>query len=73
MSINCFFILDSFENFGSINGASALFNDCVANLANENNETCGSVVVLRVVPDKEDCVHDWNEGLCDVIKFFGGV
>ena len=73
MSINSFFILDGFENFWSINRASALFDDCVANLANENNETCGSVVVLRVVPDKQDGVHDWNEGLGNVIEFFGGV
>jgi len=73
MSINGFLILDGFKNFWSINSASALFDDCIANLADKNYETCGCVVVLRVVPDQEDGMHDWNERLSDVVEFFGGV
>jgi len=73
MSINGFLILDGFKNFWSINSASALFDDCIANLADKNYEACGCVVVLRVVPDQEDGMHDWNERLGDVVKFFGGV
>lgn len=46
------FVFDGLKDLGAINGGSALLDNGIADLSDEDNETGGSVVVLGVVPDK---------------------
>jgi hypothetical protein len=59
--------LDVAEDLLTVDRKSAGSDDCVADLSDEHNKSGGSVVVLRVVPDQEDGVHDWDEELRDLV------
>ena len=52
MSLTWVFVFDRAKNFVAVDLLAALGNDGVADLTNENQEARGSVVVLRVGPDK---------------------
>lgn len=66
-------ILDRLEDLGSVDVGPALLDDGVADLADEDDQAGGSVVVLGVVPDEEDGVHDGHELLSNVGELLGGV
>ena len=63
MSLTWVFVFDRAKNFVAVDLLAALGNDGVADLSNENQEARGSVVVLRVGPDKQDGMHDGHEEL----------
>lgn len=54
-------VADEIEDFWTRNRISALGDDCVANLSDQNNQSGWSVVVLGISPNEEDSVHDWEE------------
>ena len=51
-------VLDTIKDLLTVDVGTALADDRVTDLTDENDKTSGSVVVLRVVPDEQDCVHD---------------
>lgn len=73
MSIHWIFVFDGLEYFGTVNSTTALLDDGIADLADQNDETSGCVVVLGVVPDKQDGVHDGHKHVGDVTQIFWAV
>jgi hypothetical protein len=73
MSLLWLLTLDEAEDLLTIDVLVASGNDRVANLTDENDEPGWRVVVLRVGPDKEDGVHDWDEEFNYVLKLIGWV
>ena len=65
MSIAWVLILDSTENFVTINLLAALEDNGIANLTDQDQKASWSVVVLRIGPDKEDGMHDRDKELRD--------
>jgi hypothetical protein len=65
--------LDETKDLLTIDVLVASGNDRVANLTDENNKPGWGVVVLRVGPDEEDGVHDWDEEFNYVLKLIGWV
>jgi hypothetical protein len=58
--------LDGLKNLLTINSRAALLNDSVADLSDEDDEAGRSIVVLGVVPDQQDGVHDGHELFCNI-------
>jgi len=58
--------LDGLKNLLTINSRAALLNDSVADLSDEDDEAGRSIVVLGVVPDQQDSVHDGHELFCNI-------
>lgn len=65
--------LDEAKDLLTIDLLVASVDDRVANLTDENNKPGWRVVVLRIGPDKEDGVHDWDEEVNNVLKLVGWV
>jgi hypothetical protein len=72
VSIGSVIVLDGVEHLLSINEVLALCDNSVADFTNEYDEAGGGVVVVRVLPDKEDSVHDGHEQLGNFGKLKGG-
>jgi len=49
---------------------SALADDCIANLSDQDDESRWSVVMLGIGPNKENGVHYWDEELRDLWHLF---
>jgi len=49
------------ENSGTGNELSSLLNDSIAYLSDQDHQSGWGVIVLRVLPDQEDGVHDGHE------------
>jgi len=60
--------LDEAEDLLTVDLSAASLNDCVADFSDENNKTRRSIVVLRVVPDKQNGMHNWNEELGNIVQ-----
>ena len=59
-----FFLISSFDeskDLFAIDLASALVDDGIADLSDQNNKSWWSVVILRVSPNQQNGVHHWNE------------
>ena len=72
----CLFSLTSFdkaEDLTTTDFVSALLDDSIANLSDENNESRWSVVVLRILPNQHDGVHDWDEEFGDIDKLLAWI
>ena len=67
--IGSFWLISSNESEDgwSINGTSASDDDGVADLSDQNNQSSWGVVVLRVGPDQQDSMHDWDEKINHLI------
>jgi len=61
VGISSVVILDGVEHLLAINEVLALGNDSIADFADKHNKAGRSVIVVRVLPDKEDSVHDRHE------------
>jgi isochorismate hydrolase len=61
VSFSNFITLDKAKDFFTRNLAFALIDDGIADFSNQNNKSGWSVVVLRVSPNEQDGVHNWNE------------
>ena len=59
---------DEIEDLLTVDFIAADSNNGIADLSDENNKSRWSVVVLRVGPNKQDSVHNWNEDLSDVFE-----
>ena len=57
------------ENGWALDGISASDDDGITDFSNEDNQSSWSVVVLRVLPNEQDCLHDW----CKEFYYFGEV
>ena len=66
-------LFDQIKDLGAIDGRPALLDDSVADLSDENDEARGRVVVLRVVPDQQDRVHDRHELVGNIRQLLRGV
>jgi len=64
---------DEGKHFLSIDLAAASFDDSVADLSYENHKSRRSVVVLRVGPNKQNSMHNWNEQLSNVVQLLGWI
>jgi hypothetical protein len=62
-------VLDGLKDFVTINGGAALLDNSIADLADKDHKTGWGIVVLRVVPDKKDSVHNGDENLSNFGKF----
>ena len=58
--------LNGLKDLLTINSRAALLNNSIADLSDENNEAGRSIVVLGVVPDQQDGVHDGHELFCNI-------
>jgi hypothetical protein len=54
-------LFDESKDLWPIHLKVALGDDGVADFSNQNNKSGWSVVVLRVSPNEQDGVHNWNE------------
>jgi hypothetical protein len=61
MGFFCLSTLNKTKYLFSVDLASALIDDSIAYLSNQDYESRGSVVMLGIVPNKQDCVQDWNK------------
>lgn len=61
------------EDLWTVNRTATLFNYGVADLADQDYKACWGIVVLGVVPNEQDSVHDWHEGVCNVAEFLSAV
>lgn len=64
---------DESEDGWSIDGSSASVDDGVADLSDQNNQSSWGVVVLRVGPDQQDSMHDWDEKVNHLIELLSSV
>jgi hypothetical protein len=55
------FCFDERENLFSTDLSSALVDNGIAYLSDQHNKSRGSVVELRVSPNKQNGVHNWDE------------
>jgi hypothetical protein len=53
--------LDEVENSKAVDGISAPDDDGVADLSDQDDESGWGIVVLRILPNKQDCLHDWSK------------
>ena len=58
MSLPWLFGLDQIEDGESSDGVSASDDDGVADLSDQDNKPGWGVVVLRVLPNQQNCLHD---------------
>jgi hypothetical protein len=68
-----FLVLNWFEHFVAIDSWPALLDNCVADLSDKHNKSRRCVVVLRVVPDQKNCVHDWDKLVCNLGKLLWAI
>jgi hypothetical protein len=61
MSLLWLFGLDQIEDGEAVDGVSASDDDGVADLSDQHNKPGWGVVVLRVLPDQQNCLHDGCE------------
>lgn len=73
MGIFGLLILNCAEDLVFINLVHALEDDRIANFSDEHNKSRWRVVILREGPDKENGVHDSEEGFSDLRKLPAGV
>jgi hypothetical protein len=66
VSLLCVVSLDEVENSKAVDGISAPDDDGVADFSDQDDESGWGIVVLRILPDKQDCLHDW----CKEINHF---
>ena len=64
---------DESKDGWSIDGSSASINDGVADLSDQNNQSSRGVVVLRVRPDQQDSMHDWDKKVNHLIELLSSV
>jgi G:T/U-mismatch repair DNA glycosylase len=62
-------VLDGGDDSLTVNEVAGRLDNSIANLSDENDKSRWSVVVLRVVPDEQDVVHDRYEVLNDLSYF----
>jgi hypothetical protein len=55
------FLLKECEDLGTRDVFSGLLDDGIADLSNEDNQSGWGVVVLGVLPDQENSVHNRNK------------
>lgn len=72
MGVSGVIVLDGIEDLLSINKVLALSDDSIADFTNENNEAGRSVVVVRVLPDEQDSVHDGHKQVSNLGQLKGG-
>ena len=60
--------LDKSEDGWSIDGSTASVDNGVADLSDQDNKPSWGVVMLRVGPDKQNSMHDWNEKVNHLIQ-----
>lgn len=73
MSFLGFFVLDESEDLFSIDVVSALVDDGVTDLSDQNYEAGWRVVVLGVGPDQQDHVHDRHEEIWDLCEILSSI
>jgi len=73
MGVMRLFILDGLKDLNAVDISAALFNDGIADLSDQYYEAGWRVIVLRVVPDQQDRVHNGYELLGHLKKFLRGV
>lgn len=66
MSLLWLFGLDQIKDGKSIDGISASDDDGVADLSDQDNKPGWSVVVLGVLPNQQNGLHDW----CKEVNYF---
>lgn len=64
-------VLDRIEHLLSVNEVLALRDNSIADFTNEDNEAGRGVVMVGVLPDKQDSVHNGNEEFGNFGKFKG--
>lgn len=64
------FVLDGLEDLAAVNSGATLLNDRVADLSDEHHKSRGRVVILRVVPDEQNGVHNGHEVLSHLREVF---
>jgi len=72
VGISSVVILDGVENLLAINEVLALSNNSIADFADEHNKAGRSVVVVGVLPDQKDSVHDGHEEVSNFGELEGG-
>jgi len=65
--------LDESKDGWAIDGSTASVDDGVADLSDQNNKSSWCVVMLRVGPDEQDSMHDWNEKVNHLVQLLGRV
>lgn len=65
--------LDESEDGWSIDGSTASVDDGVTDLSDQDNKSSWGVVMLRVGPDEQNGVHDWNEKVNHLIQLLSGI
>jgi hypothetical protein len=66
-------VLDVSKDLLSINIGRASLYDSIADFLDQDNKSGWSVVMLRVVPDQKDCVHNWKECIRAVFQVLRGI
>ena len=61
MGFSSLFAIDHANNFLAVYISHSSGNDSVANLSDKYNKFAGGVIVLGVLPDQEDGMHNWGE------------
>jgi hypothetical protein len=65
-------VLDGIEDLLSINEVLALSDNSIADFTDENNEAGRSVVVVGVLPNEQDSVHDRHKQVGNLGQLKGG-
>jgi hypothetical protein len=60
--------IDKSEDGWSIDGSTASVDNGIADLSDQDNKSSWGVVMLRVGPDEQNGVHDWDEKVNHIIQ-----
>lgn len=71
VSLLCLFTWNESKDCGPINVSSAPVDNSIANLSDEHNKSSRSIVILWVIPDQKDRVHDWLENVNEIWELLG--
>jgi hypothetical protein len=61
VSLLCLLSLDEVEDSRAVDGISAPDDDSVADFSDQDDESGWGIVVLRILPNKQDRLHDWGK------------
>ena len=68
MCLDWLLTLDESEDLWAINVGAASVDDGIADFTDKYHKSRWSIVVIRIVPNQLDSVHDWNEQVNSVRK-----
>jgi hypothetical protein len=61
VSLLCLLGLDEVEDSKAVDGISTPDDDGVADFSDQDDESRWGIVVLRILPNKQDRLHDWSK------------